>query len=81
MEPEDRFKELSVAFKQCPDLHIVVSILFVLAVKPEDSFDEVIVRPVPVRKPIPTDPEVIVEDEQTFLLRQQQLLTKVSFLK
>ena len=46
-------------------------------VKPEDSFDEVIVRPVPVRKPIPSDPEVIVEDEQTFLLRQQQLLSKV----
>ena len=46
--------------------------------KPEDSFDEVIVRPVPVRKPIPSDPEVIVEDEQTFLLRQQQLLSKVT---
>lgn len=60
------------------DSETKISILYpnMTTVKPEDSFDEVIVRPVPVRKPIPTDPEVIVEDEQTFLLRQQQLLTK-----
>lgn len=60
------------------DSEAKISILYpnMTTVKPEDSFDEVIVRPVPVRKPIPSDPEVIVEDEQTFLLRQQQLLTK-----
>jgi len=60
------------------DSEAKISILYpnMTTVKPEDSFDEVIVRPVPVRKPIPSDPEVIVEDEQTFLLRQQQLLSK-----
>ncbi|CAH3153832.1 unnamed protein product [Porites lobata] len=42
---------------------------------PEDAFDDHIVKP-QLRKPI-QDKEIIAEDEQTFLAKQQQLLQKM----
>ncbi|ESO81920.1 hypothetical protein LOTGIDRAFT_223679 [Lottia gigantea] len=54
-----------------------ISILYetMNTVKPEDSFEDVIVKPL-TRKPIQRDAEVIAEDEQVFLMRQQSQLSK-----
>lgn len=45
------------------------------SVKPEDLYEDVLSKPV-VRKPIQKDAEVIAEDEQVFLMRQQSQLAK-----
>lgn len=45
------------------------------AIQPEDAFDDHIVKP-QLRKPI-QDKEILAEDEQTFLAKQQQLLQKM----
>jgi hypothetical protein len=54
-----------------------ISILYenMASMKPDDSYDEVIAKPV-MRKPIQREVEVLAEDEQAFLMKQQMQLTK-----
>ncbi|KAK7481697.1 hypothetical protein BaRGS_00027070 [Batillaria attramentaria] len=54
-----------------------ISILYenMTSVKPDDAFEDVIVKPV-MRKPVQRDAEVVAEDEQVFLMKQQSQLAK-----
>ncbi|KAK6185039.1 hypothetical protein SNE40_007361 [Patella caerulea] len=54
-----------------------ISILYetMNSIKPEDSYDDIIVKPM-TRKPVQRDAEIIAEDEQVFLMRQQSQLSK-----
>ncbi|XP_064641728.1 cytoplasmic dynein 1 light intermediate chain 2-like isoform X2 [Lineus longissimus] len=54
-----------------------ISILYenMTSMKPDDSYDDVIAKPV-MRKPIQREVEVLAEDEQAFLMKQQMQLTK-----
>ncbi|XP_070193034.1 cytoplasmic dynein 1 light intermediate chain 2-like isoform X2 [Littorina saxatilis] len=54
-----------------------ISILYenMASVKPEDSLEDVIVKPV-LRKPVQRDAEVVAEDEQMFLTKLQTVLAK-----
>ncbi|XP_013419825.1 cytoplasmic dynein 1 light intermediate chain 2 isoform X1 [Lingula anatina] len=54
-----------------------ISILYenMRSMKPEDSFEDVIAKPV-TRKPIMRDADIVAEDEQLFLMKQQTQLDK-----
>ncbi|KAK3760039.1 hypothetical protein RRG08_064710 [Elysia crispata] len=54
-----------------------ISILYesMSSMKPDDNFDDVISKP-PMRKVIQRDAEVVAEDEQAFLMKQQSQLSK-----
>ncbi|XP_074644368.1 cytoplasmic dynein 1 light intermediate chain 2-like isoform X2 [Tubulanus polymorphus] len=54
-----------------------ISILYenMTSMKPDDPFEDVLIKP-PTRKPIQRDLEVLAEDEQTFLMKQQMQLSK-----
>ncbi|XP_076449472.1 cytoplasmic dynein 1 light intermediate chain 2-like isoform X2 [Babylonia areolata] len=54
-----------------------ISILYesMSTMKPDDSLEEVIVKPM-LRKPVQRDAEVVAEDEQVFLMKMQAVLAK-----
>jgi dynein light intermediate chain 1 len=54
-----------------------ISILYenMTSMKPEDTFEDVIAKPI-TKRPIQRDAEILAEDEQVFLMKQQTQLTK-----
>ncbi|PIK43564.1 putative cytoplasmic dynein 1 light intermediate chain 2 isoform X3 [Apostichopus japonicus] len=59
----DSLQKISILYENMPNL------------SPDKSFDEVIMKPI-VRKTLQENKEVVAEDEQTFLLKQQGVLSK-----
>ncbi|PIK40012.1 putative cytoplasmic dynein 1 light intermediate chain 2 isoform X2 [Apostichopus japonicus] len=61
----DSLQKISILYENMPNLN------------PDKSFDEVIMKPI-VRKTLQENKEVVAEDEQTFLLKQQGVLSKTA---
>lgn len=61
----DSLQKISILYENMPNL------------SPDKAFDEVIMKPI-VRKTLQENKEVVAEDEQTFLLKQQGVLSKTA---
>ncbi|KAJ8041986.1 Cytoplasmic dynein 1 light intermediate chain 2 [Holothuria leucospilota] len=61
----DSLQKISILYENMPNLN------------PDKAYDEVIMKPI-VRKTLQENKEVVAEDEQTFLLKQQGVLSKTA---